>query len=139
MTNSRKIPLRLQDLTKASAWGTRDNGIRFHLDLDEIMGPLAVVDDRAKAVQLTGAELADVLGAIPALAMDTGDMMALLRVADMLRGQGSRFTGVRQDDLAAILAWVLSHSAEGDVLGERERTALSRLTESLPKQEDGHV
>jgi hypothetical protein len=93
--NAGKRPVRLSQMNHARAiWRTMHPesgelpGV-FRLEFGEAAGPAAVSDGRALIAALTPAELADVLGAIPALSLtrDDDDLRALMRVTKLLRGE----------------------------------------------------
>ena len=93
--NAGKRPVRLSRLNHARAvWMTMRPQDRelpgvFRMEFGEAAGPAAVSDGRALFAILTPAELADVLGALPALSL-TGDdenIRALLRITKLLRGE----------------------------------------------------
>lgn len=127
----RKQPVRLTEVTGTGAFAYKDD-LTFNLTFSEATGPAILGDGRRLSAQLTSAELSEALGETPAKCLDTGSLMALMRTVDMLNHRESRFTGVKVSDLTAVLAWVLSHSAEGDALDEQVHAALTRLTESVP-------
>jgi len=133
MTNF-KIPVRLSRLARAYATPKTmhpqagDLPGALVMDFSRAEGPAAVHDGRDLRASLTPRELADVLGGIPALTLDdNGNLMALMRVQDMLSGVTSRFTGVRRDDLRAVieLAGTVSEYASDD-----QRRALERIRDS---------
>jgi hypothetical protein len=90
-----KRPVRLSRLNHARAvWMTMHPKDRelpgvFRLEFGEAAGPAAVSDGRPLIAALTPAELADVLGALPALSLtgDDDDLRALIRITKLLRGE----------------------------------------------------
>jgi len=133
MTNF-KIPVRLSRLARAHATHKTmhpqagDLPGALVMEFSRADGPAAVHDGRELRAVLSPRELADVLGTIPALTLDdNGNLMALMRVQDMLSSVQSRFTGVRLDDLRAVieLAGTVAEYANDD-----QRRALARIRES---------
>ena len=90
-----KTPARLSGLQYArAAWRTMhpeagDLPAVFVMQFGAASGPAAVSDGRALIAALTPAELADVLGALPALSMarDPDDIRAFNRITKLLRGE----------------------------------------------------
>lgn len=123
--DARKRPVTLSGLAHTACWPWHGR-LSFRLRWAKAEGPAAVTDGRTCLVMMEDAELADVLGQVPASALDTGSMMALARTADLLRGKPSRFTGARRDDLAAVLERV-EHQL---TLTPDEQAACKRLREA---------
>lgn len=86
------MPLRLAGLIRANAhWGSlhpRDGELPncFTMDFRSVSGPGNLDDGRLLRATLTPAELAEALGAIPALTFtDDDDLRALMRVIRLLK------------------------------------------------------
>jgi hypothetical protein len=141
MSGNNKMPVRLSHLARTYATHKTmhpqpgDLPGAVVMDFSRADGPAAVHDGRDLRAMLSPGELAEVLGAIPALSLDsTGSLMALTAVTDMLEGLRSRFTGVRVDDLRAIivLAGTVAEYANDD-----QRRALDRIRESAGNAANG--
>lgn len=131
-----KIPVRLSRLTRSYATHKTMHPVpgdlpgAFIMDFGRADGPGNLNDGRDLRSALKPAELAAVLSAIPALSLDTGSLMAVARVTDLLAGKTSRFTGVRLDDLDAVLTLLAVTLPQDAPLSDRERTALKRLRQN---------
>lgn len=100
--NRGKVPVRLTILEAARAhWGTMhpedgDLPACFTLDFRDVTGPVHNVlgDGRLLRASITPAELAEALGAIPALSLtgDDDDLRALARVIRLLRAERKEST-----------------------------------------------
>jgi len=127
LTAGRRRPVSMTGLSCANAWPWRGR-LSFRLLFGKAEGPAPVGDGRTLIAMLDDHELAEVLAAIPALAMNAGSFAAVLAVLDLLRGeQRSRFAGVRKDDLAAVLPRVAGQLT----LTPDERAAVTRLQNAL--------
>lgn len=105
-----KTPVRLTGLTRAhAAWRTThpqtgELPAAFGLAFRQSSGPGIVGDGRELFAALTPAELAEVLGAVPALSLtgDDEDIRSLLRVTNLLEGKPAPRPGT----WTVIGAWV---------------------------------
>lgn len=122
--SDRKRPVRLTGMEGATAWPWRGR-LSFSMRWRNAEGPAAVTDGRTLVTMMEDHELADVLGQVPAKALaDTpGALEALMRTIDLLRAEPSRFTGVRRDDLAALLAATADDPAKPMVLARLRAAA----------------
>jgi hypothetical protein len=128
MPNTRRQPVNLSKLTIPACWPWHGR-LSFRLIFGKADGPAIVRDGRGLTADLEDHELADLLGQIPASALDIGSMMALGRMLDLLKGEPSKFTGVRKDDLATLLTATADDPAPGKVLARlREAAGLEPAT-----------
>ena len=126
---SNKRPVSLSKLAGANCWPWRGR-LSFRLRWDKAEGPALVADGRTCIAMMEDYELADVLAQVPASALVPGSYVALMRTINLLRGEGSNFTGVRVDDLRYAVFCMELALAGTEPLGDANRAALGRLRDA---------